>query len=407
MGGDLRGAGRLAVEAVAGLAGLVETVHASITWLPGTPSLPSGRTRGVSALVYAAARGVTHAVGGTVDTALALLEPLLAERSTRPGYEALLAALNGVMGDWLEARSNPLAIKMSLRSDGAALSLEPAALAAALPTARGRVVVLVHGLCMGDLQWTRRGADFGAALARDLGVTPIHLHYNSGRHISTNGREFATLMEALVRAWPVPLESIDLVTHSMGGLVARSALHQAAQERQAWTRWVGKLVFLGAPHHGAPLERSGQRLNLLLSLSPYTEPLMRLGQVRSAGITDLRFGNLLDSDWTGQDRFAFHADARTPVPLPAGVAAYAIGAVTAATDESEQARLFGDGLVPLDSALGRHPDPRYALPIPAARQWVALKTNHLELQTSPEVYERVRAWLSQRHPVARRGTTPA
>ena len=405
MGGDLRGAGRLAVETVTGLAGLVETVHARLTGLPGTRSPPLGRTRGITALVYGAARGITHMVGGTVDTALTLLEPLLAKRSTKPGYEALLAALNGVIGDWLEERSNPLAINMRLRSDGTALRLEKAALASALPTASGRVVVLVHGLCMGDLQWTRHGADFGAALARDLGVTPIHLHYNSGRHISTNGREFAVLMEALVRAWPVPLESIDLVTHSMGGLVARSALHQAVQSGQEWPRRVGKLVFLGTPHHGAPLERTGQRLNLLLSLSPYTEPFMRLGQVRSAGITDLRFGNLLDSDWKGQDRFAFNADARTPVPLPAGIEAYAIGAVAGATDELEQAQQVGDGLVPLDSALGRHPDPRFALPIPASHQWVALGTDHLALQTSPEVYRHVKAWLCERRPVARSATT--
>ena len=340
-----------------------------------------------------------YVVGGTVDTALALLEPLLAKRSTRPGYEALLAALNGVMGDWLDTRSNPLAIKMRLRCDGVALSLEPPALAAALPNASSRIVVLVHGLCMDDLQWARHGADFGAALARDLGVTPIHLHYNSGRHVSTNGREFAALMDALMRAWPVPLESIDLVTHSMGGLVARSALHQAVQDAQEWPRRVGKLVFLGTPQHGAPLERSGQRLNILLSLSPYTEPFMRLGEVRSAGITDLRFGNLLDSDWKGQDRFAFRGDERTPVPLPAGIDAYAIGAIAGATDDSVQARLIGDGLVPLDSALGHHPDPRFALPIPPEHQWVALKTNHLELQTSPEVYQRVKAWLSERHPV--------
>jgi hypothetical protein len=397
----------LAVEAVAGLAGLVEAVHANVARLPGTRPPASGRTGGISYFVYATARVVTHLVGGTVDTALALLEPLLAERSARPGYEALLAALNGVMGDWLEARSNPLAIKMRLRSDGAALALEPVALAAALPKASGRVVVLVHGLCMSDLQWARHGADFGAALARDLGVTPIHLHYNSGRHISTNGREFAALMDALVRAWPVPLESIDLVTHSMGGLVARSALHHAVQNAQEWPRRVGKVVFLGTPHHGAPLERSGQRLNMLLSLSPYTEPLMRLGEVRSAGITDLRFGSLLDSDWQGQDRFAFRAEPRTPVPLPTGIKAYAIGAVAGSTDDSVQARLVGDGLVPLDSALCRHPDPRYALPIPSENQWVALNTNHLELQTSPEVYRRIKAWLSERQPVARRATTAA
>jgi hypothetical protein len=72
-----------------------------------------------------------------------------------------------------------------------------------------------------------------------------------------------------------------------------------------------------------------------------------------------------------------------------------------------QAQLVGDGLVPLDSALGRHADPRYVLPIRAEHRWVALKTNHLELQTSPEVYKRVKAWLSERHPVARRASTAA
>ena len=48
--------------------------------------------------------------------------------------------------------------------------------------------MLVHGLCMNDLQWTQKSGDFEAALARDLGYTVIHLHYNSGLHISTNGR---------------------------------------------------------------------------------------------------------------------------------------------------------------------------------------------------------------------------
>lgn len=116
MGGDLRGVARPAVEAVAGQADLVETVHANIARLPGSRTPPPVRTRGITALAYTAARGVTRVVGDTVDTALTLLEPWLSERSTRPGYEALLAALNGVMGDWLGERPNPRAIKMCLRS---------------------------------------------------------------------------------------------------------------------------------------------------------------------------------------------------------------------------------------------------------------------------------------------------
>lgn len=179
MGGELRGASRLAVEAVAGLAGLVESVRAIAARLPGVRPPLSGRSSGITAIVYASVRGGMHVVGGTVDKVLALLEPLLADRSTWRGYEALRAALNGIMGDLLEEHSNPLAIRMSVRTDGIALKLEPTALAAALPNASGRVVVLVHGLCMDDLQWARHGADFGAALARDLGVTTVHLHYEA------------------------------------------------------------------------------------------------------------------------------------------------------------------------------------------------------------------------------------
>jgi len=391
---DLRGAGRLAADAVTGLAALVEAMHANIARLPGTRPPAGGRTRGITGLVYRTVRGVTRMVGGGLDLLLGELEPLLGPRSSTPGREAVLAALNGVLGDQLEVRDNPLAIKMRLRVDGKPLELTRDALAAALPRATGRVLVLMHGLCMNDLQWARDDADFGAWLARDLGVTPVYLHYNSGRHVSTNGVEFADLMETLAREWPVPLEYIDLLTHSMGGLVARSALHRAADVGHGWPSRVRKLVFLGTPHHGAPLERGGHQIDLLMSLSPYTAPLARLGQVRSAGITDLRHGSLLDSDWAGRDRFAHGHDTRTPVPLPAGVECYAVAAVTRAGDDSLPGRLLGDGLVPRDSALGRHRKAMFKLAFADDHQWVAEATNHLGLQTSPAVYERVRGWLA-------------
>src|SRR5207248_1368031 len=76
---------------------------------------------------------------------------------------------------------------------------------------------------MSDLGWTRKGHDHGAALARDLGYSTVYLHYNSGLHVSTNGRAFATLLESLVEEWPVPVEEMTIVAHSMGGLVTRSA----------------------------------------------------------------------------------------------------------------------------------------------------------------------------------------
>lgn len=391
---DLRGAGRLATDAVAGLAALVEAMHANIARLPGTAPPADGRTNGLTGLIYSTVRGATRVVGGGLDLVLRELEPMLGPRSSTPGREAVLAALNGVLGDQLEARANPLAITMRLRVAGRPLELTREALTAALPRASGRVLVLAHGLCMNDLQWTRDEADFAAALARELGVTPVHLHYNSGRHVSTNGADFADLMEALVREWPVAPVSIDLLTHSMGGLVARSALHRAADVGQSWPTLVRKLVFLGTPHHGAPLERGGHQIDELLSLSPYIAPFKRLGQIRSAGITDLRHGSLLDSDWAGRDRFAHGHDTRTPVPLPAGVECFAVAAVRLGGDGSLPGRLIGDGLVPRDSALGRHRKAAFRLNFADDHLWVAEGAGHLELQTSPAVYERVRGWLA-------------
>jgi pimeloyl-ACP methyl ester carboxylesterase len=391
---DLRGLNRLTIDGIAGIVDLVEAMHYNIASVPGILAKPKrGRTTGITGLVYRSIRGVVGLVGHGLDKLLARLEPLLGERSTWPGREALLAALNGVLGDYLGASNNPLAITMALRRGGIALPGEGAPLAAAIPQAGGKLVVLLHGLCMNDLQWMRKGHDHGAALARDLAYTPVYLHYNSGLHISTNGRAFTELLETLVQRWPVPLTGLVLIGHSMGGLVARSACHYGALARHEWLRRVDKLVFVGTPHHGAPLERGGNWVDMLLGSSAYSAPLARLGKIRSTGITDLRFGSLLDEDWKERDRFERSDDLRVAVPLPEGVACYAIAATTGKTAGDLTDKLIGDGIVPVASALGRHKNPRLALTFDESRQWVAYGTNHLDLLSRPEVYAQIKRWL--------------
>ena len=124
-----------------------------------------------------------------------------------------------------------LDIACPLRHRGADLPLERAALAAAVPDAGARVAIFVHGLGETDASWRLRadtqGPGYGACLRRDLGHTPIELRYNTGLHISDNGRALARLLEELRGAWPVAIEAIVGVGHSMGGLVARSACHYA------------------------------------------------------------------------------------------------------------------------------------------------------------------------------------
>jgi hypothetical protein len=374
---DLRGVTRLVVEATEGITGIVEDMQ--------------GPTLGVAGLVHRSIRGVTRFVGGGVDALLAPFVHLLGDTRSRPELEAVLAALNGVIGDHLAATGNPLAIPMRLRRDGVPLELDRRHIATALPDAGGRILILIHGSCMNDLRWSRKGHEHGAALARDLGFTPLHLHYNSGLHISTNGRDFGALLERLLEEWPVPVEELVILAHSMGGLVARSAFHQAGRAGQRWPGQLSKLVFLGTPHHGAPAERLGNWVNVVLSAAPFTGALARLPKIRSAAITDLRHGSLLDEDWQGRDRFRHAPDRRRPVPLPRGVKCFAIAASAA---KGPHAPSRGDGLVPVDSALGRHADPALALIFPESRQWVAYETDHFGLLDRPEVYERIRNWLA-------------
>lgn len=372
----------MVIDATAGVTDVVEAMHHNIVRAPGgTPS--RGRTRGITGLVYRSIRGITRLVGGGIDAALAPFTPLGEGRSST-GREAVLAALNGVLGDHLAATGNPLAISMGLRREGRLL----------VPTPGRRLLVLVHGLCMNDLEWKRKGHDHGAALARDLDFTPVYLHYNSGLHVSTNGRAFADLIEDLVEQWPVPVEEMAILGHSMGGLVTRSACHYGREAGHGWLRHLKKIVFLGTPHHGSALERGGNRVDTILGRSRYTAPLGRVGKIRSAGITDLRHGNLLDEDWEGHGRFETSEDLRRPVPLPDGVQCYAMAAA-AKEAGSLKSRLLGDGLVPVNSALGRHEDAGRTLPFPESRQWIAPEMKHFDLLSRPEAYEKIREWLAE------------
>jgi pimeloyl-ACP methyl ester carboxylesterase len=352
------------------------------------------RTRGITGLIYKSVRGVTRLVGGGVDALLGQLRPTLAGRASSPEREAVLAALNGVLGDYLVATENPLAIPMTLRRDGRSLALETQALAAAIPQRSGKLAVLAHGLCLNDLHWNRGGHDHGAVLARELGYTPLYLHYNSGLHTSINGRALAGLLESLLEAWPGRVEDLVIVGHSMGGLIARSACHYAAAAGHHWPRRLSRLAFLGTPHHGAPLERGGNWVNVILEATPYAAPFARLGKIRSAGITDLRYGNVLDEHWRGRDRFAHAPDTRQFVPLPNGVQSYAIAATTGRKPGDLRDRLLGDGLVPVSSALGRHDDLHRALRFPQSRQWIGYGMNHMDLLGRPEVSARIVRWFA-------------
>lgn len=413
---DLRGVAQLATQGTSGVTRIAEEVTHSVWRTLGMAGKgPAGKTRGITGLVFDAIQGINRWAGKSADLLFDKMLPLLrtVEATPNDSYprEAVLAALNGVLGDRLFESNNPLATPMSLRYRGRALSYRAPGTHQPLdiPDATSKVLLMVHGLCMNDLQWETQQPDGSAhnhatALADALGYTPVFVRYNTGLHTSINGRELAQLLQFMAAHWPVPLKEISVVAHSMGGLVIRSALNIAQSEHLQktasggpanWYRLMKKVVFLGTPHHGAPLEKAGNWVDVLLGGTPYTRPFAKLGQLRSAGITDLRYGHVVDADWMGHDRFRRRPDSRVHVPLPCGIGFYTVAATSAAARSAVSERTLGDGLVPLPSALGRHVQASRSLQFAKGSQWIAYRHSHMALLSSAAVTRKLCSWLAE------------
>jgi pimeloyl-ACP methyl ester carboxylesterase len=322
------------------------------------------------------------------------------------GGRVVLGVLNGAHGDLLQRAAPGLDLGMTVRVAGRAVPLEAAALRDAFPAATGRLVVFLHGLTETEDSW-RYGAEkhhgradvtYGSLLQADLGLTPVHLRYNTGRHISENGRALAALLADLVDAWPEEVQDLVLIGHSMGGLVARSALHQACSgttEAQAWTYLVRDTVTLGSPHLGAPLERGVHRLAMQLARLPETRPLARVLALRSVGIKDLRHGALVEDDWAGRDLDGPTTSPPTHVPLHDGARHFVVLATLSPNPAGRLADLVGDLLVQPRSALGdTGDDDRLAFPADHVERLGGL--HHFDLLDHPRVYAHIRRWLMDR-----------
>ncbi len=304
-----------------------------------------------------------------------------------------LAVLNGLIGDRLERQGSPLHQPTSARMHGARIGLDETSLRDAFPQATPRLAVFMHGLTGDEFCWSWGAEDaYGERLASDLGFTAVYLRYNSGLHISENGRTVAALLEELVEAWPVDVQQVALVGHSMGGLVARSAAHQAHEQDQAWVRRVRHVVSLGTPHMGAPLEQGAHRAALALDKLPETRMLGSFLKKRSAGIRDLRHGSLVDEDWRDRDPEALRAVACQEVPLLPWATHFFVSATVTRDPNHPLGRLLGDILVLKPSASGRGKARR--IPFREEHGHHVGGTHHLALLNHPEVYERLRDWLA-------------
>jgi len=392
----LRGGARLVFDSVAGITNSVERMHATIA-RPLLLAQPRSDGRGptpgpISAAVYAGIRGTNGAIGAGVDRLFGLLPAGEAGSAYSPEEVRITAALNGVFGDHLEATGNPLALPMSLYSEQSALEIDSAALRRALPEAGPHLTIFLHGLCLSELSWRGNGGGSLGSRLQAAGETALYLRYNTGRHISSNGQDFNRLLDKLVEAWPVPLASISLIGHSMGGLVIRSAAWYADQSGSRWLDKLRRVVCLGTPHHGSPLEKAGHALDVAMHAIPYVAPLA-YGRHRSAGIKDLHYGDLLDEDWQGSAPDRLRKDKRRPVPLLPGVDYYFVAATVGRRRDDPLGQVLGDLLVRLDSAVGSHRNDRKHLPVSPENCRVFHERHHFDLLTDERVHQQILDWF--------------
>jgi hypothetical protein len=396
---EVHAVGALAADVIGGLAGFVERMHAAIAERAFTAVGPVAAPvrvahDGIATGVYEVVRGANSVLPRVAAALLARgagddAAPLAASR----GGRIALGAVNGLWGDTLDRDVPELAVRMTVRGDGA----PPA-------DASTRVVVFVHGLCESDEAWLRPAdadaADprvtFGEQLHAELGWSPVYLRYNSGLHVSDNGRRLAALLEDLVAAWPVPVDELALVGHSMGGLVARSACHYGDQAAHRWIAPLRPVVSLGTPHLGAPLEKAVHLAAWVLGRVPETRPFAEVVNGRSAGVKDLRFGAVVEDDWLGHDPDEFLRNRCTEVPfLPSATYCF-IGVTLARDPDGPLARVLGDALVRYPSASGRSARRTIGFEIDRGVHLGGL--HHLDLLQHPAVYDQLRTWL--RNPAA-------
>jgi pimeloyl-ACP methyl ester carboxylesterase len=329
----------------------------------------------ISGAVYG---GLGHAVrlgGSAVETAIGRRQAQLL--SDTPRGAAMLAIVNGLIGDTLEAEQSPLQQPMAIRMGGVPVGVE------AFPQATPRVAVFLHGLMETEFSWGR-APNYGSRLAEEAGWTPVFVRYNTGLRISQNGHCLADLLDDAVGAWPVQVREIALIGHSMGGLVARSATHQAASAGFGWVERVSHVVSLGTPHRGAPLEEIVHVGSAALDLLPETRPVSRFLRRRSGGIRDLRRGSLVDDDWKDRDPDALRATACKEIPLLEGAKHCFVSASVTRSPRNPLGRLIGDMLVLSSSAAPWREEQAFHLG----------GVSHFALLNHPEVYARLREWLA-------------
>ncbi|MFD2721794.1 esterase/lipase family protein [Hymenobacter monticola] len=344
-------------------------------------------------------------------------------RSGQAHQHFFLPVLNGALGDQLAARFDKRAIRMSFRRGGHDVAVADLRLS----EPRQKTVVFVHGLMGDELIWQTGFQDapgsrrYGPRLAEETRCRALYLRYNSGLHLSENGRELSRLLTELVTSYPDAIGELVLVGHSMGGLIIRSAGYygqlgvkseelkslgssadilpfnpQLLTQPAPWLAHLRSVFLIGTPNDGSWLEQNSHltaRLLERINLFP-TRFLSKALNQRSNGIKDLRYSILVDEDW--QDAHAHDlTPPRTPVPPLPGVHYHILmGSWLRTTRPAALREYFGDGLVGHGSARGPATfGDEAALPAGAhVRTAVFSQQHHGGLLTHPEVFQYLKQW---------------
>src|SRR5918999_128577 len=399
-GSEVEALGKLAGAAVGRPARLAGDIHSAVAGrtfralgILGAPvrlvhdGISGAAYRGVTSALAAPARGGTSALAQRMRSGA----PALADS---PAGALALGALNGFWGDTLARDYRELSLELTVRRGGREVETDSAGLASAYPDATPRLAVFVHGLCETEAAWhlgARPG--YGYRLREELGYTPVDVRYNTGLHVSDNGRRLAEVLDHVVQAWPVEVEEIALIGHSMGGLVARSACHYGEASGHSWTGQLRHVFCLGTPHLGAPMEKAANAFGWALGRLPETRPFADLVNVRSAGIKDLRYGSCVEEDWCDCDPDEFLRDRCNEVPFLPNATYYFVGATLSRRPGGPYGSLVGDLLVRFPSASGVGRKRRIPFEIDNGTHIGGL--THFHLLNHPAVYDQLRTWLSR------------
>ncbi len=360
----------------------------------------------------------------------------LAGASLERSRSIATALYAGVFGDHEQIRITPPTMSFRLRCRDVAVPELGSAIGVTNRLRQTHVAIMVHGLMIDESCWTHGRNAFMNRMRRELGWAPLFVRYNTGLHISQNGRMLADRIDELVESWGTRLGRINLVGHSMGGLVVRSALSELERRNSSALNRIDRSFLLCTPSGGVEVEQLRHAIEwgvsvmgelpqrLVRSLfqryeDDHERPLLRLtGRAAqraarthassmalvqsivsspSPGIQDVRFGYMHEREWLAAERdgLRFMANHRAPLPPPDGVKLYAMAASLWPTAETVPSRIRNDGIVTVASVAGTTLDFDDMKLLENDRFRVFPLLPHQMAPVSPRVLHAIRDWVDR------------